>query len=352
MRGIVLGLTVGILVAGCGPEGPQRAASERVVKDAANPGAMWPVMLQHCLRGPGCDPMSDFGQGAGQASGSIGQADYFVESADVVKEGGQDYGGAITISLYAMHGQGGKAGRPLTIDETVSNLRGTNARRSRVSIEYRTPGGGPPEPYSLALMPTQLRLQVPGIEVAKSQEALADATGTFVEAMKWPDGGGGARVEITGKSGIVFSGYSWGIAAADIFDNKEAVKRGFEPWVFYVPQNIRDEPLPQLLAAIEAGETLGLKITAPDGGVMLSDAIYTDGYAEALREATAALADPELAKPISERCQRFAKERQEFWKIADVTAALRVCDPRTPEQRQRDSASSTPSAPVSSAPGQ
>jgi hypothetical protein len=346
---MILSLIVGVLAAGCGPEGPKRAASENVVKDAANRGAAWPVMLQHCLRGPGCDPTSDFGQGVGQASGSVGQVDYFVESADVVKEGGQDYGAAITLSLYATHGQGGKAGRPLTIDETVSNLRGTNARRSRLSIEYRTPGGGAPEPYSLALMPAQLALPVPGIETAKTQEKMAEMTSAHVDKMHWGQGNDGAKIEIAGKAGVLFTGYSWGIAAADLFDDKEAVKRGFEPWIFYVPRNIRDEPLPQLLAAIEAGETLGLKISAPDG-IMLQDAIYTAGYAGALREASEALTDPELKKPISERCQRFAKEGQEFWKIADVTAALRVCDPRTPEQRQRDSAS--PSEPVSSAPGQ
>ena len=335
MRGIILGLIVGILAAGCGPEGPKRSASERVVKDAANPGAMWPVMLQHCLRGAGCDPMSDFGQGAGQASGSVEQVNYFVESADVVREGGQDYGAAITISLYATHGQGGKAGRPLTIDETVSNLRGTNARRSRLSIEYRTPGGGAPEPYSLAFMSAQLALAVPDIKAAKTQEKMAELTSAHVEKMSWGQGNEGAKIEITGQAGVLFTGYSWGIAAADIFDNKEAVKRGFEPWIFYAPQNIRDEPLPQLLAAIGAGETLGLKIAAPDGGVMLLDAIYTAGYAEALRQATEALADPELARPIPERCQRFSGKSVESWQLADVTAALWVCDPRTQAQRER-----------------
>jgi len=348
MRVIVAGLAALMLVAACGPEGPKRAASERVVAASANPGAMWPLMLQHCLRTRSCDPMSDFGQGAGQASGSVEQATWFAESADVVKEGGQDYGASIKLNLHGTRGQGGKAGRPLTIDETVSDLRGANARRSTLTIEYRTPGGGAPEPYGLAFMSAQLRLPVPNMQVAKSQEALADMTGAFVEAMKWPDGEGGAKVEIAGKAGVVFSGYSWGIAAADISDNEEALERGFEPWVFYVPQNIRDEPVTALLNAIGAGETLSLKITAPDGGVMLSDAIYTAGYAGALREATEALADPELARPIAERCARFEAERPEFWKIANVTAALRVCDPRTVEQKQRDGAI----APASSVPAQ
>jgi hypothetical protein len=107
--------------------------------------------------------------------------------------------------------------------------------------------------------------------------------------------------------------------------------------VFYLPRNIRDEPLPALMQAIADGETLGLRISAP-GGVILSDAIYTGGYAGALHEATEALIDPELARPILERCARFEKERPEFWKLADVTAALRVCDPRTPLQRAQDAA--------------
>ena len=137
------------------------------------------------------------------------------------------------------------------------------------------------------------------------------------------------------------------------------MKRGFEPWVFFIPRNIRDEPLPALMQAINDGETLGLKITAPDG-VILADAIYTAGYAAALHEATEALADPELARPVLERCARFAHEKPEFWKIADVTAALRVCDSRTPLQRAQGSAlqppdsSGVPAPPASSlpAPGQ
>lgn len=351
MRMIAAGFAGLVLAAACGPEGPKSAASERVVAASDNPGAMWPLMLQHCLRSPNCDPMSDFGQGAGQASGVAGQVNWFVESAGVVKEGGQDYGASIKLSLHATRGRGGAAGRPLTIDETVSSLRGTNARRTTLTIEYRTPGGGAPEPYGLALMSAQLKLPASNLKAAKSQQALADMTGAYVDAMKWPDGEGGAKIEITGKAGVVFSGYSWGMAAADLRDDKDALERGFEPWVFYVPRNIRDEPVAALLEAIDAGETLGLRITAPDGGVMLSDAIYTAGYAGALREATQALADPELARPIAERCARFETERPEFWKTADVTAALRVCDPRTAEQRQREEGDPA-SAPASAVPAQ
>jgi hypothetical protein len=69
---------------------------------------------------------------------------------------------------------------------------------------------------------------------------------------------------------------------------------------------------------------------------MLGDIIYTTGYGGALREAGEALADAEIARPIPDRCARFDEESPEFWKVADVTAALRVCDPRTIGERRLD----------------
>src|SRR5262249_47297302 len=138
------------------------------------------------------------------------------------------------------------------------------------------------------------------------------------------------------KDGPLFTGHSWGLAAADFVTDDDAVRRGFEPWVFYAPQNIRDEPLPKLLAAIQVGETLSLKISGPDGGVILLDAIYTGGFADALKEATEALADPALKHPIGQRCAQFANKPDDFWKTAKVSAAVRVCDPRSAEQRRRD----------------
>ncbi len=87
MTGLVLGMI--ILVAACGPEGKARAASDAVVADAPNPGAAWPLMLQHCLRSPACDPTADFGKGAGQASGLAETVTWFAETSDVVKGGGR-----------------------------------------------------------------------------------------------------------------------------------------------------------------------------------------------------------------------------------------------------------------------
>lgn len=332
MRLIVMGPALALVVAGCGPDGPREADSRRVVAGAANPGAAWPIMLAHCMRSQTCDPLSDFGTGAGQASGQIDAAAWFAETRDAVKEGGEDYGAAITINLFGVRGQGGEAGRPVTMEEAPSNLRGPIARRSTLSIEYRTPVGLKPEPYGLQVIPPQFHLNVPGAAAARGEKAMTAATTAHVDAMRWDDGDSGARLVVAGKAGVLFNGYSAGMAKPP----GDGENRPFMPWQFFASQNIRDEPLPMLLAALEAGETLTLTVTTPEGAQMLGDIIYTAGFAGALREATEALADAEIARPIADRCARFAKEKPEFWKIADVTAALRVCDPRRVEERRLD----------------
>jgi len=332
MRLIVLGAVLALAAAGCGPERSKEADSRRVVAHAENPGAAWPIMLAHCMRSQACDPLSDFGKGEGQASGHVDAAAWFAETKDVVREGGEDYGAAITINLFGVRGQGGPAGRPITMEEAPSNLRGPIARRSTLSIEYRTPVGLKPEPYGLQVITPHFNLAVPGVEAAKGDEALEAVTSAHVDAMRWSNSDVGARIVIAGKAGVLFDSLSTGMAKPP----GDGEVRTFMPWQFFASRNLRDEPLPALLAALEAGETLKLTLTVPDGEQALGDVIYTTGYSGALREAGEALADPEITRPIPERCVRFAKERPEFWKIADVTAALRVCDPRTVEERRLD----------------
>jgi hypothetical protein len=301
MRTILLPAVVLLSACGlsaCGERPPERVASDAVVENAADPGAAWPLMLAHCRRSPHCDPTTDFGQGVGQASNLSGAADWFAETKDAVKEGGEDYGGAITISVYGTTGRGGPAGRPLSDDEGPDSLKGMQARRSTISIEYRTPGGGAPEPYGLQLRSAWLAL-------AKDADE--------------------AKLEITGKAGVLFSADVGRMGAGDKTD----------PVVFFHSRNLRDEPLPALLAALDAGETLGMQITTPDG-IVLQNAVYAVGFNGALQQATGALADPEIARPVIERCDRFAKEPEEFWKIADVTPALMVCDPRSIVRRRLD----------------
>jgi hypothetical protein len=331
MRLIVCVAMLALAVVGCGPEGPREADSRRVVAGAADPGAAWPILLAHCMRSQKCDPLSDFGKGAGQASGQVDAAAWFAETRDAVTEGGEDYGASITISLFGVRGEGGPAGRPVTMEEAPSNLRGRIARRSTLSVEYRTPVGLKPEPYGLQVLTPHFRLAVPDIAGVKGDAALEAATSAHIDAMRWSNGEG-ARLVVAGKSGVLFDAYSVGMAKPP----GDGEVRSFMPWQFFASRNLRDEPLQPLLIALENGETLTLTVTTPDGAQALGDIIYAAGYGSALREAGEALADPEIARPISERCARFAKERPEFWKIADVTAALRVCDPRTIEERRLD----------------
>jgi hypothetical protein len=298
---IILGLAF-LGLASCGPDVPERAASDKVVEDAANPGAAWPILLQHCLRSPHCDPASDFGKGVGQTSGLSGSVAWFGEAGDVVKEGAQDYGAAITLSVHGVRGVGGAAGRPLTIDELPNSLAGANAKRSTLAIEYRAPGGGAPEAYGLQF-----------------RSAWLAPAGEIDEAM----------LEISGAAGVLLTGEAGAMAAEDAVD--KAAAKGM---TFHYLRNLRDEALPALMAALTAGETLSLKLIAPDGGVLLQDALYAHGYDGALLQGTNSLADPEIARTIEERCARFATEKDEFWKIADITPALLVCDPRPPEQRR------------------
>jgi hypothetical protein len=306
MRMTFLAFALMILAAACGPEGKARAASDAVVANAPRPGLVWPLMLQHCLRSPDCDPAADFGKGAGQASGLAETVAWFAETKDVVKEGGQDYGAALTLNAYGARGSGGGAGRPLTIDELPDSLNGANAKRSTLSIVYRTPGGGAPEPYGLAF-----------------RSAWVELTDKTLDE---------ARLEISGTAGVLLSETAGAMPAKEEPANGE--RAAVTPMVFFYPRNLRDDPLAKLMEALITGETLSLRLTAADGGVILQDAIYAFGYDTALKRATDSLADPEIAKPVSERCQRFASQKDAFWKIADVTPALLVCDPRTPEQRR------------------
>ncbi|MBI1362338.1 MAG: hypothetical protein GC155_18845 [Alphaproteobacteria bacterium] len=317
---------------------PRVALSSHVAENNPNRGSLWPILLQHCLRNPSCDPMGKFGEGAGQASGVVGAVTYFVESADVVKEGGKDYGGRITLSMIGPRGYGGKAGRPLTLDETPADLRATRKRESWLSIEYREPSGTP-EPYFLAFRSAQLALTVPGADTAKTQAAMMNRTGDYVAGLTWAGAANhdadGAKIEIQGKAGVLLTGYSIGMPSDTPSPNEEAVARGYEPWMFYISRNLRDDraELAGLMKAIESGETLSLVISSP-GGVILKDSIYTVGFSDALKAASAAMTDPKLALAIPERCAAFTGKESSDWANLHVSPAEQTCDPRTPDQKQ------------------
>lgn len=300
------GLTFLALAAtACEPTGPQRAASDAVVAGAADKGAAWPLLLAHCLRSPSCDPMSDFGDGAGEASNSVGSVAWFVQARDKVGEGGQDYGAKAELNVFGVRGVGGEAGRPLTLDELPDNLGGARASRSTLTIDYRAPSDVL-EPYYLQIISPYL-------------------TGVA-------DGADQAKLEIVGAEGVLFSAMAGGMPAA-----KTPVNGGYkapDAMVFYASQNIRDEPLPKLLAALAKGESLSLRLKAADGESLLQDALYADGYASALEQASAVLNDPQLAQPILARCAPLMNKDDAFWRVANVVPASLVCDPRLAEQRR------------------
>jgi hypothetical protein len=356
MFGVALGVVAlpVFLLAACDENNglPRVAVSSHVAENDPNHGVLWPILLQHCLRSPSCDPMGRFSEGAGQASNIVGAVDYFVESADVVNEGGKDYGGRITLSMIGPRGDGGPAGRPLTLDETASDLRGPRNRQSWLSIEYRAPSGEP-EPYFLAFRSAQVALRVPGVETLKTQDAISNRTGDYVAGLSWGKGAttkegdgqdrAGAKVEIKGKAGVLLTGYSVGLPLGGKVKDEEAVRRGFEPWSFYVSRNLRDDKaeLAGLMKAIASGETLTLVVSAPNG-LILRDAIYTTGYAAALKEASAALKDPRLSQPITQRCAPYIGQGTTAWNTLDVAPADHTCDPRSSGQRQAADAAKTP----------
>lgn len=301
---VVLAPLFAALLAGCGPETPRRAASDQVTDGVVDEGAAWPLLLQHCLRSPACDPASDFGKGAGEASNVVGSAAWFAQSKERVTEGAEDYGAKAEINLFGLRAVGGKAGRPLTLDELPDNLGGAKAKRTTLSIDYRAPSGAL-EPYFLQVISPYLTGLADGLDEA--------------------------TLEISGSAGVIF------VAMAGAMDAPVTpVNGGYrapKSAIFYASRNLRDEPLPKLLEAVARGDTLSVKLTA-HGETLMVDVLYTDGSATALAQAGAAVDDPEIASPIVERCARFADKPDEFWKIADVTPALLVCDPRLAEQRR------------------
>ncbi len=322
-----------LCAAACGPDDkPQAPEAKRQLAENPRMAQAWPLLLQHCLRLPSCDPMGQIGEGTGEASGQSGGVFWFVRTADAVVEGAQDHGASIHIVLPGPRGQGGEAGRPMAISEMPATLRARRDRNSWAVIEYRTPGGAAPEPRFLTVQTAHLALTVPDAAAAKTRAQLTAKTSDWLDSLAWPDGERGARIELIGRAGVLFGANTSGLSGKALQTNEQVLKQGFEPWVLFASRNLRDEPLPGLIAALMDGESLSLKASAP-GGVILSDAIYSGAFASALERAASALDDPEIARTIGDRCERFSGQPDSFWKLADVTPALDVCDPRTPEQK-------------------
>ena len=140
-----------------------------------------------------------------------------------VKEGGADYGAALTLSAYGTRGAGGPAGRPLTIDE-LRRIRSTglrpSARRWRLNIARRAAAA--PEAYGLQFISPYITMTTP-LEEAKLEIA-----------------GAGRASCMKPKTGAMPV-------------KKEPVNGRVKPpeaVTFFVSRNLRDEPLPQLMAAL------------------------------------------------------------------------------------------------------
>lgn len=257
-----------------------------------------------------------------------------------------DAGGAarVLVSFNGYRGQGGEAGRPLAPSETPRNLRGRRDNRSWVTIEYGLSGEQP--------VARTVRLRSPhvvfaGVDMAEGVRRQARATEGVAASFLWPDGQTGARVELAartenGEAAPVLVLHATGTEADALLEDRDMLKLPSAPWLYDVTLDLKKAPgvADALLSAIEREEPLVFRIASP-AGVILQDAIYTDGLGEALSAARAALADPAITQPLTERCLPFIgpDPATPFETVfAGASPAARTCDSRTPEQRARDAA--------------
>src|SRR5688572_3257454 len=94
---VLLSAALSVSLTACAPPA---APSNAQVKQATR-SAAWPQMLAHCLRSPDCDPMSEVGEGAGEASNHAGEVTWFA-SADA------NTGARLVVGLHASRGRGGE----------------------------------------------------------------------------------------------------------------------------------------------------------------------------------------------------------------------------------------------------
>jgi hypothetical protein len=288
---LILSLAVAATLAACAPPA---APSNAQVKQATRSDA-WPQMLAHCLRSPDCDPMAHVGDGAGEASNHAGEVTWFA-STDA------NTGPKLVVSLHASRGRGGAAARTLTIDEQPDSLAGHLSRRSSLMLQFTPQTGEAPQLSNISFRSAW---------VEPADKAAQDYV-----------------VEISGKAGILLKEPARAVPVVH-----PAGMKGLSPVTIQFARPADGAALRALLAAQRADETLALKITRASGAVVLSDVIYALGYESALGQANDALTDPEIARTISERCARFDGEPDTFWAVANVLAAVQVCDPRLPQER-------------------
>ena len=318
------------------PDPVMRARAARVAEDHPEAGRLWPALLKNCLRNPSCDPVGEFSDGAGQASGLSALTYWFAETSDIV-EGGRDYGARVRLTLLTYRGWGGAAGRPLTRDEMQRNLRALRDGRARLTIEYRMPGQAL-EPYFLSFVSPVVHLDPPEaweLPKKKVREKLTERTQDLIDSWIWPNGEAGARIELSQGGTVLFSQVSPGMPAALDLTSDQEKELVSEPWIFLAFANVRDAPADALLAALRTDEPIDLSITTPDGRLIFADRIGARGFEAAASEALAALADPKIAEPLTERCASFVDWDNDAWASAAVSPAEASCDPLSEEDRAR-----------------
>lgn len=317
------------LLAACGAQddAPRPVSAADVMRAEPAAAAVWPALLRHCLRNPLCDPLSDFGLGAGSASGVERQTSWLAERA-------ANGSATIRLAFAAPRGRGGEAGRPLTQEETPASLRTARDRTSWLVVDHAV-ADGKATARRLVFRSAHLAMTVPGVREASSDKARQQLTADFLAAMTWPDGQRGVRVTLASPTQTLFASYSSGAPVAFVTAPPAGAPRTYVPWMFEIAHDASGETTRSLISALAAGETLTMRIQTP-AGLVLEDAIYAAGYADAISRGLAALDDPAIAEPLTTRCAALASEPDAFWIAPDVSPARLGCDPRPPEKRHAD----------------
>jgi hypothetical protein len=151
--------------------------------------------------------------------------------------------------------------------------------------------------------------------------------------MAQPAGAAGLRVELAAGGETLLAGATVGQPArAHVARDLEAL--AFSPWRIGMEAALDPAAAARLDAALAVGAPLTLRVSDPAGAVALDAGFSAAGYDEALAAATAALADPALALPLTARCSGLA-----------ATPAAATCQLAGPAGGEGDPASPAGSAP-------
>jgi hypothetical protein len=302
---------VGLLaiLAGCdaGPERPRRAPAAAAFADRAAGANDWPILLQHCLKSPDCDPIRDLGDGAGEASGA--------RRAVVYRARTSDGGDSAEISAFGWGGDGGDGGRPLSPEETPASLRFPTESRSWLTVRL-SPGPTGLEPVSALLQSAHVRLAdaVDGDAPDRAERVRKAAAATAAY-----HGGRGARIRLSRAGAALAEGFARGEASATLLTRDGSEALAFEPWRFRVVAPVT----PALLEALVDGAPLDFEIRDGQDRLVLRDRVLTGGFSEAVAAAASALADPRIAEPVSKRCDGWPAAASP---AADLCAAFSPAD--------------------------